>query len=603
MARLFTALTNTAGESSAAGIENLAKGFQQSFFQHKALQRQEEQDRIALERQQRSDALAAERHAQQMQLGEQRLRITEGQIRAQEAARSALEAQQQAGLSTLQGKIDQANKLLDTPTFAGGAQLQSSLDELSSLQMQLAGAESEADVQGIEQAMLIKLQELDALVTEGTLAGQRDSDIRFISKSSEELGIAFTPEQLEELREATPMARAEVVEKLQAMQGQQRDLASLKGTLTQMAQGWAVQGMGPSASVAQANLLQVLNSAVPSQWTNPATKQTIRIDTPQEVEDYYQFQYNQHLIKTLPEDIQQQIAAGEMQREEIAALQSQIQLLQEESGALFERTQWRDMQAQVGAGASGVPMTATGPAQAQAGNDVLSAAQSMAQQGGAARGPAAAGSNAQDRVTPRSRELGRRPTTMDEHETAVPWHSDPTIRRERAMEVFGRGTPELRAWVKEEDRRRDEAKRQHDLQRNAEDWSGSPYILKSHDRWTPETRDALVADYKEMQPRAVEALKNVPRHADKDIVRQIRSLVEGSETWSKEDWGSKKAVDAPIELRRLLHQLAQVDIETNGPVSAWAERLLSGMAFQGGSAGQKGDVDVTTGPKPIGLPD
>ena len=94
--------------------------------------------------------------------------------------------------------------------------------------------------------------------------------------------------------------------------------------------------------------------------------------------------------------------------------------------------------------------------------------------------------------------------------------------------------------------------------------------------WTPEARDALVADYKKMQPRAVEALKNVPKGADKAIVGKIRKLVRDSGAWSKEDWGSKKAVDAPVELRRLLSELAQVDIDENGPVSAWAESLLGG---------------------------
>ena len=73
MARLYTALQNTSGGGSMAGIGNLAQNFQSSFFGHKKLQRQEEQDRIALERQQKSDALAAERHAQQMELGEQTL--------------------------------------------------------------------------------------------------------------------------------------------------------------------------------------------------------------------------------------------------------------------------------------------------------------------------------------------------------------------------------------------------------------------------------------------------------------------------------------------------------------------------------------------------
>ena len=257
-----------------AGVGDLAQNFQSSFFGHKKLQRQEEQDRIALERQQKSDSQAADRHAQQMQLGEQTLRINQGKVEEQDMQRRSGDAQRLAGVSTMEGYIKKADDLIKDPSFAGRDALQLQMEEFKNLQTQLVGAKSAGDdTRGIEEAIRLKLEEMGKVVTTGTLAAQSSRDMQYIAAVSEELQLGFSDEKLEK---ASPAERNRLVDRLRDTQSQQQNLTALRESLTSQAQTWDTATLGVGGVKAQLGFMQIMKSPVPSQWKNPLTGQTIQ---------------------------------------------------------------------------------------------------------------------------------------------------------------------------------------------------------------------------------------------------------------------------------------------------------------------------------------
>ena len=167
MARLHTALKSTVGGSYATGMGGFAEGVRQA----------------------QTDARLDERHEQQMELGRQQLEFAE--LKAEELAtqQETDRLLRQTKLDDLQGKIKAGEDVFGDPTLGLDRK---PLDEVTLLVQQREGILAQGgSTAGIDRALALKLDELDAVVTQAKLKQNRNSDIRYITEMASRGDVAL----------------------------------------------------------------------------------------------------------------------------------------------------------------------------------------------------------------------------------------------------------------------------------------------------------------------------------------------------------------------------------------------------------------------------
>jgi len=140
---------------------------------------------------------------------------------------------------------------------------------------------------------------------------------------------------------------------------------------------------------------------------------------------------------------------------------------------------------------------------------------------------------------------------------------------------FGRGTPEHKAWIAGAGDRADDASA-----KKRPGWSTGEPVSDL----TRGARTSLVSKLRDMDSRILSGLEDVPEGADALTVERIRRIVERrtglnsgrgpTDSW----WKSRAPIDESLKLQKILSELAQADIDEDGPISAWVERILGGEA-------------------------
>ena len=281
MARLHTALKSTVGGSYATGMGAFAEGVRQA----------------------EADTRLDERHEQQMELGRQQLEFAELKTEELATQQETDRLLRQTKLDDLQGKIKAGEDVFGDPTLGLDRK---PLDEVTLLVQQREGILAQGgSTAGIDRALALKIDELDAVVTQAKLKQNRNSKMRYITEMASRGDVALDDEYVASLEDMTPAQLDRLRENWERMGQAQQSVGSLRTALLEEVNGWnATTTAGRQARDA---FKLAMDSPIPSQYTNKLTGQTMRIDTPQEVEQYYRALFNEKLIETLPAEIQELI--------------------------------------------------------------------------------------------------------------------------------------------------------------------------------------------------------------------------------------------------------------------------------------------------------
>ena len=150
----------------------------------------------------------------------------------------------------------------------------------------------------------------------------------------------MTPAQLDRLRD-----------NWERMGQAQQSVGSLRTALLEEVNDWnATTTAGRQARDA---FKLAMDSPIPSQYTDKLTGQTMRIDTPQEVEQYYRALFNEKLVETLPSEIQELIDEGVASAGAMAGYEG----MRENVTQAFSQHRAQQAQAQAQAAGVGVPGT------------------------------------------------------------------------------------------------------------------------------------------------------------------------------------------------------------------------------------------------------
>tara|TARA_Y100001963_G_scaffold7456_1_gene9720 strand:- start:1277 stop:3643 length:2367 start_codon:yes stop_codon:yes gene_type:complete len=542
-------------------------------------------------RQAEADTRLDERHEQQMELGRQQLEFAE--LKAEELAtqQETDRLLRQTKLDDLQGKIQAGKDVFGDPTLGLDRK---PLDEVTLLVQHREGILAQGGpTAGIDRALALKLDELDAVVTQAKLKQNRNSDIRYITEMAGRGGVALDDEYVASLEEMTPAQLDRLQENWQRMEQAQQSVGSLRTALLEEVNGWnATTTAGRQARDA---FKLAMDSPIPSQYTNKLTGQTMRIDTPQEVEQYYRALFHEKLIATLPSEIQELIGEPLDIEEDSpeAEVMPAYEGMRKRMTGVFSQHRAQQAQAQAQAAGVGVPGTPVADA-----DDPVAAALEIGE--GGSQQPQA--------------EEGAPQVGTESHQA---WQLSQMTGQDIARQVDAEAQAAAEkgeAWTYEQ--RRDRLREVREevkwakaaeasahgtwLARGLKDAYGTIGEYTDYSM-PPETRMVMVESLPGMVDRAKTALEDVPEGADAALVRGLKDWVKEMGKWDKERLGSHNAVASARWLRKLMNRIAQADVDEGGPVMQWAEQIAWGDEPQADAAMAPGPMPSTEFMGGVGL--